>query len=341
MAKITFSEIKDNRIWESFVAKRPEANFLQSWYWGDFHAALGNKIYRQGIFSDNELVGIMLLVLESARRGRHIIVPAGPLMDWSNTWLAAAVVARIREIARKEKAVFVRIRAQLPDTAESQNIFRKLGFISAPTHLHAELTSELDLSPAIEDLLKNMRKQTRYEIKKAEKLGIEVTETTDLDAIKPFYDLQMETARRQKFVPFSYEFLYQQFKVFVDAGFAKLYTAKYNDLVLAQAFIIFYGHEAAYHYGASTEAGHNFPGAYAIQWKVIQDAKKAGMRVYNFWGVAPAENKKHRFYPISIFKRGFGGRDMAYLHARDLVIDWPRYILAYSIEYVRKLRRRL
>ena len=31
--------------------------------------------------------------------------------------------------------------------------------------------------------------------------------------------------------------------------------------------------------------------------------------------------------------------DVAYLHARDLVLDWPRYLLNYLVEFFRKLVR--
>ena len=341
MQELTFKKIEDRDIWEEFVRARSEANFLQSWYWGEFHSALGHTIIREGIYANGVLVGVMLLIVEKARRGTYMIVPCGPLIDWTNTTLVKATVARLKEIAQQEKAAFVRVRPQILDSKENHHLFKTLGFVVAPTHLHAELTSELDLQATEDDLLKNMRKQTRYEIKKAEKLGISVTETTDANQIRAFYDMQISTATRHKFVPFSYEFLHEQFKVFAGAGLAKLYTAKYDDKILAQAFVIFYGHEAAYHYGASTQAGRQYPGAYAVQWRAIRDAKALGLTKYNFWGVAPEGHTKHRFYPISIFKRGFGGTDVAYLHARDLIVDLPKYLIAFLVEYTRKVRRRL
>ena len=43
--------------------------------------------------------------------------------------------------------------------------------------------------------------------------------------------------------------------------------------LLAQAFIILYGNEAVYHYGASTDEGRNHPGAYLIQWEAVKEAK--------------------------------------------------------------------
>jgi lipid II:glycine glycyltransferase (peptidoglycan interpeptide bridge formation enzyme) len=105
---------------------------------------------------------------------------------------------------------------------------------------------------------------------------------------------------------------------------------------LAQAFVIFYGKEAVYHYGASTDEGRHYPGAYLIQWEAIKEAKKRGMTRYNFWGVAPENNANHRFSGLSLFKRGFGGEDFEYLHAQDLIINYPRYLVNYLVEFLRK-----
>ena len=71
------------------------------------------------------------------------------------------------------------------------------------------------------------------------------------------------------------------------------------------------------------------------------EAKRRGMKRYNLWGVAPLENAKHRFYSLSVFKRGFGGEDVSYLPAQDLVINYPKYLINYAVERIRKLRRRV
>ncbi|MBF8250362.1 MAG: hypothetical protein HW400_963, partial [Candidatus Levybacteria bacterium] len=181
----------------------------------------------------------------------------------------------------------------------------------------------------------------RYEIKKAIKEEIEISTSTDEKDIRKFYDLQIETAKRQKFVPFSYKFLHEQFKVFAENGNALLYKAEFKNKLLAQAFVIFYGKEAVYHYGASADEGRHFPGAYLIQWEAIKEAKKRGMTRYNFWGVAPIEKSDHRFAGLSLFKRGFGGEDFEYLHAQDLMINKPRYLINYLIESLRKTIRRV
>ena len=341
MADYIVKSITDKKTWEEFLSLQQEANFLQSWYWGEFHKNLGKQVFYNGFFSGEKLVGVALCIVEPARRGKYMTIPGGPIIDWENKRLISAVFAEIKKIARENNCVFVRVRPQLVDSDISRKIFKKLGFIDAPMYMHAELTSQLDVTKSEEEIMAAMRKTTRYEIRKAEKIGVKISTSTDEKLIRHFYDLQLETARRQKFVPFSYKYFFEQFKVFFASNKALLYTATFEKKILAQAFIIFYNAEAVYHYAVSTEEGRQYPGAYLLQWEVIKEAKKRGMKRYNFWGVAPVESKDHRFAGISIFKRGFGGEDVQYLHAQDLIINFPRYTINYIVEQVRKVARRV
>ncbi len=341
MAEITVRNIENKKTWEDFISSHYEANFLQSWNWGEFHKALNHKIGRTGFYKNEKLIGIMLSIVENAKRGKYLIVPAGPLIDWNDKNIVKVFVEEIKIIAKENNCVFVRVRPQLKSDESSKKIFKDLGFIKAPMHLHAELTSQLDITKREEELLTQMRKTTRYEVKKAMKENIKITVSSDEKNIKKFHDVQIETSIRQKFVPFSYKFLFEQFRVFAANGNALLYKAEFENKLLAQAFVIFYGQEAVYHYGGSTDEGRKYPGAYLIQWEAIKEAKKRGMIRYNFWGVAPENKPNHRFFGLSLFKRGFGGIDVEYLHAQDLVINKPKYLLNYVIETLRNRFRNL
>ncbi|HEX7259644.1 MAG TPA: peptidoglycan bridge formation glycyltransferase FemA/FemB family protein [Candidatus Saccharimonadia bacterium] len=341
MAQIEVKPIDNQQDWGAFLASHPESNFLQSWQWGEFHLALGKTVLRRGFYKSGKLVGLMLSVVEPARRGRYVTVPGGPIIDWHDTAAVKVFVAEIRVQAKTEKCVFVRVRPQLITDDFSTTLFAELGFRGAPTHLHAELTQQLDITLPEEEILTKMRKGTKYEVKNSIKVGINVTSSAETKDMQAFYDLQIETAKRQGFVPFSYQFLEKQFQVFTAAKQALLYTAAYEGQVLAQAFIIFQGQEAVYHYGASTDAGRQYPGAYAIQWEAIKEAKRRGMSRYNFWGIAPPDQPNHRFAGITRFKRGFGGEAVEYLHARDLVINQAYYLVNLVIEETRRRMRRV
>ncbi len=322
--------------WDAFLQTHDEANFLQSWEWGEFHERINHPIIRTGFYENNTLIGVMLAVVEPARRARYLTVPGGPIIDWENLELINSVGNAMRNIAKENNCVFVRVRPQLLNTHVSNGIFKHIGFIPAPIHLHAQLTLQLDLTQSEEEIMMQMRKNTRYELKKALSGDISVKTSTNPEDIKPFYDLQLELAKRQKFVPFSYEYLHEQFSVFATQNMASLMSAYHGESLLAQAFIIFYGNEAIYHYGVSTPAGREYPGAYLLQWEAIKEAKKRGMKRYNFWGIAHEHEKYHRFYGLSIFKRGFGGEEVEYLPAQDLIISSARYFVNKAIENVRK-----
>lgn len=341
MADITVKLIENKKEWEEYLAGHEEANFLQSWYWGEFHKRLGKKVERSGFYREKQLIGVMLSIVEDARRARYLTVPGGPIIDWDENDLVDAAFEEMRRIGQKTGCAFVRVRPQLVTSESVLAIYEKYGCKCSPMHLHAELSNILDITKSEEELMAQMRKTTRYEIRKAQNLGIKIEKSKDEKAIKAFYDLQIETAKRQKFVPFSYKFFQEQFKVFFDEDRALLYTASLNGQVLAQAFIIFYGTEADYHYGASTDEGRKYPGAYLLQWEAIKEAKRRGLTRYNFWGVAPEGERDHRFYGVSVFKRGFGGKDVAYLHAQDLVIDRFRYLINYFVEVARKRLRKV
>lgn len=341
MAKITVKAITKREVWEKFILSYPEANFLQSFNFGQFQQNLGKPIYRVGFFQNKKLAGVMLCIVEKAKRATYLTVPGGPLINWESKQQVKLFQETVQKIAKVEKCSFVRVRPQILENEGNSKLFKSLGFKNAPMHLHAELTRQLDLSKSEEELLSKMRKTTRYEIKQAVKLGIKVTKSTNPADIDEFWKLQKETAKRQHFVAFDKKFLKVQFSVFASSDQVLLYTAYLGKLKLAQAFIIFYGAEADYHYGAGTLEGRKYPGAYLIQWEAIKEAKKRGLKRYNLWGVAPEGDTQHRFWGVSVFKRGFGGQDLEYLHARDLIINPLSYKLNWAIEVVRKKSRRV
>ena len=339
--KFTAQIITDKNQWEHFVLSHAEANFLQSWNWGVFHERLGKKVLRIGLFESENMVGGALCVREKAKRGTYLTIAGGPLIDWQNPEMVHALFDIVKEKAQHEHCIFVRIRPQEKDSPQLRKKIEALGFRESPMHLTADLTLQLDLTKTEEQLLAEMRKNTRYDIRRAQQReGITVKTSSDPSEIKMFYDQQLALSEKHGFVPFSYEFLYEQFRTFAEDHEAMLFHAYKDDVLLASAFILFYNKEAVYHYGISTPANDRMPGSYACQWAAIQWAKANGGLKYNFWGIAPENLPEHRFAGVSLFKRGFGGEEVQYLPAHDLPISW-KYGLINLFELARKKTRRL
>ena len=320
--------------WTEITQKFPEANFLQSPGYEKMNQNLGSKT----IVEDFGETGRALMIIRNAKRGRYMEIPCGPRIDWQDQKTAKEIITKISEIAKKEKCVFVRMRPELLATPENLKLLAGLGLKKSPMHLAAEHTVIIDLKKSEEELLSNMRRQTRYEVRRAAKLNIKVEKSNSEDVFKEFYKIQQKTAKRQKFIAPNLKTLLAE----REALDSEIYVAKTeDDQPIAYGLIIKDGKEAAYYEAASTDLNRKLPGAYALIWQAIKDLKKAGLERFNLWGIAPAGQPHHRYAGVTIFKTGFGGKVVEFVPAHDLIINRPKYTINFAIETIRKKRRHL
>ena len=334
--------------WRQILKNHPESNFLQSPEWAAINERVGHKVIVKD-FGDNNFA---LMIVKDAKRGRYLEIPGGPLVNWDDEARVKEVFAEIRKIAAENKCVFVRFRPMLETSDEALKKVAVAGAKPAPFHLHAEHTVILDIANKTPDeILAEMRRQTRYEVRRALKLGMKVESGNSPELFKKFHEIQAETAARQHFIPPSMKDLDAYREVFGDN--VRIYVVSTGDqpdpknedvpvnTPVAYGLIILNENEADYFEAASTEYNYKVPGAYALQWQVIQDLKELGIPRYNLWGIAPAGQPNHRYAGVTTFKTGFGGRKVEYVHAHDLVINRSRYGLDYMVETIRKKVRHL
>lgn len=316
--------------------KLEDKNFLQSKVWAETNKLIGHKVVEEKLDNRNNLI----MIVKCAKRGRYLEIPGGPLIDWRNKAEIKEARALMWQAAKRHKAAFIRFRPQLLDTPENRAILEALDAKKSPMHLAAEHTVIIDLTKSEEELLANMRRQTRYEVRRAEKLGIKVESGNSKELFDEFHKVQTATAERQHFVPPDEKTLLAEKEAFKDK--AKIYVARTEDgQPIAYGLILVDGAEGEYYEAASTELNHKLPGAYAIQWQVIKDLKANGIKRYNLWGIAPPNQPHHRYARVTTFKTGFGGEIVTYVPAHDIVLSKLRYAPDYIIESMRKKRRHL
>lgn len=333
-------EIDDKKRWEDFVSECTEKTFCQSWNWGIFNQSMGDKVWRFGIFENEQLVAIAQVLKIKARRGSFLFVPHGPLIALGDKKeIIKSILEKLKDLAKTENVNFIRF-SPILEVSDS-NIFKELGFRNAPIHMHPELTWELDISLSEEDILKGMRKTTRYLIKQAEKNeDIEITRGTSDEMLNDFEKLYLETAERQSFTPFSNDYLKKEVDAFKNDNQILIFSGKYKGEVVSSAIIVYYSGIGFYHQGASSLKYPKVPVSYLLQWEAIKEAKTRGCRLYNFWGVIPEVTKNHPWAGLSLFKKGFGGFEKEYVKTQDYVLS-NKYWLTYIIEQIRRRKRHL
>ncbi|MBR2741245.1 peptidoglycan bridge formation glycyltransferase FemA/FemB family protein [Candidatus Saccharibacteria bacterium] len=330
---------EDREIWDGFVKSHPESNFLQSWDFYKFHKLRGKKVVRRLMMDGDKIIGAYAGVVETAKRGTYMAIAGGPILDWGNRELVNSVFQDIREQGNKYNCAFVRVRPQLELSDKSLKLMSELGLKRAPMYLSVEFAGVLDLNKSEEEILAGASQGFRRKLRKAEKNEIEITADTDDESIKAFCALEKKHAERQKYVAFSESFLTRQFEAFREHDEVLIYTARKDGEILAQNFMIFYGPEASYHYGVSSELGTKYSAAPLLHMEAMREARKRGCIRYNLWGIVEPDETSHRFYGVSEFKRSFGCEELRYTPAHDLVLKPAKYQVTKLIETARKKKR--
>lgn len=334
------SEMNDKAAWDGFIISHDTDSFLHSWNWGEFNKATGDKIWRLVMSEDGAPKGMALIIKVVAKRGTFLFVPHGPIVDKEadKEEVLALLKAYLVELAKKERAAFIRISPDFEKSEENAGLFRKLGFKDAPIHMmHPEVTWILDISKDEETLMREMRKTHRNLIRRAGKDGVEILKSDSEEYLRNFYDIHMETVERHGFVPFSYEYIKAELESFKQDGQILIFNARYQEKIISSAIVVFYGNEAFYHHGASSSAYSKVPSSYLTLWEAILEAKRRGATKFNFYGIVD-NNPKHPWFGLSQFKKGFGGAESCLVHCQDLPLG-ARYYVAYVVELIRKIKR--
>ena len=338
--KIAIIDAGNRDLWDAFVTSHPEANFLQSWDFYEFHASRGNAIVRKiAVNADGQIIAAYAGVVEAAKRGRYLAIAGGPILDWNNQPLVDQIFADIKQEGKRHRCVFIRLRPQLELSDKSLKLMQTHGFKKAPMYLSVEYAGILDLTQSEEEILKHTSQGFRRKLRKAEKNDLTVETSQDPSVMRDFCKLEKLHATRQGYVPFTDSFLTKQFEAFAKHDEVVMYIGKKDSQILAMNFMIFYGNEASYHYGVSSDLGTKYSVAPLLHLKAMAEARNRGIQRYNLWGIVGEDETSHRFYGVSEFKRSFGCAELKYTPAHDFVLNPLKYQLTKLVETARKHHR--
>ncbi len=331
-------EVNDKKIWELFLRQSVFYPFFQSWNWGEVQKKLGFNVFRLGIYSSNQvLIGVCQIVEIKARRGHYFHLRHGPVFFQIDTQVFHWFIEQIKKMAEDKRVSFLRTSPLIEKEKIDKNMLKNLHFYSAPIHnMDAEVCWILDITKPEEELLKDMRKSHRYLIRKALQMNLKLIRTTKDSDIERFMPLYRSLSEIKHFVP--HKGVKEEFEMFKKDNQEVLYLVEYEKKIIAGALIAFVGNMAIYRHSASDKLYNHIPASYLIQWEAIREAKKRGMKLYNFWGIAPFDKPNHPWQGLTLFKTGFGGEKKEFLHAQDMPLSllyWKNYV----IDFLSKMKK--
>ncbi len=211
----------------------------------------------------------------------------------------------------------------------------------APMDIQPPSTVVISLEKNEQEILQDMKRKTRYNIRLAGRKGVETRQEPD-NFLQDWYELYRETAERDRIAIHSYgyyqsllELANKQNQAGLKGARIQLISARHEGDLLAGIFVGMYGHKATYMYGASSNQKRNLMASYAVQWEAMKLAKSCGCTEYDLFGIPPADNPEHPMHGLYRFKTGFGGKIVHRPGTYDLPLSPLKYSLFRQVEKAR------
>ena len=310
--------------WDAFVEAADPGSYLQLSAWSDVKAVNGwaeMRVIGLDPASSVEPIGAQILL----RRPRPLpwafaYAPRGPVTRvWSPESVATFTRAAVDGVrAAPSRVSHLRIDPEIErdgpaDPDGALRLALRAGGWRPSTPIQPNATRIIDLTVDEDVLWGDLRKKWRQYVNKARTAGITVSDAAG-DALPEFYRIYRETADRAGFLIRTERAYRDIWEAFAPTGNARLLFARRPDgEAVATLFLVRSGTRVVEPYGGMTADGGESRANYLLKWEAIRTSREQGATTYDLWGLATGG--------IAHFKTGFGGREVQYIGAWDLVLD--------------------
>jgi lipid II:glycine glycyltransferase (peptidoglycan interpeptide bridge formation enzyme) len=305
--------------WDARVEANPLGSYLQLSAWAQVKAVNGWTA-RRLLAADAGAGAQVLLRRPGPLPWAFAYAPRGPVLE---TWDRPSIEA-FTELARAElhggasRASHLRIDPEIELGADRDagdavtGALRSAGWRASPA-IQPAATRAVDLAADEDALWSDLRKKWRQYVNKARTGGVRVVDA-DGGRLDDFYRIYQETAARAGFLIRAKSAYRDIWEAYAPGGRARLLFAELaGGEPVATLFLVRAGGRVVEPYGGMTTAGADSRANYLLKWEAIRSSKEQGATSYDLWGLAHAG--------IEHFKTGFGGREIRYIGAWDLVLD--------------------
>ena len=320
---MTLQLVTDPTRWNTALAALPCRHVLQTWEWGQFKGRWG---WTPRYFLNEERTAAALVLRRafSPLKLNILYVPRGPALDYSDSALVNQVLGDLATIARRDRAIFVKIDPDLgqPDHA----ILHDRGWRYSAEQIQFRNTMLIDLTRGEDDLLAAMKPKTRYNVRLAQKKGVEIR-PGDLGDLELLYRLYAETAQRDGFIIRPIEYYRDAWGSFIRSGLAHPLIAAVAGQAVAGLILFRFADRAWYMYGMSSALHRETMPNHLLQWEAMRWARAQGCTVYDLWGAPDELNESDAMWGVYKFKEGLGADFAPHAGAHDFVVSRPGYWL--------------
>ncbi len=301
---------RDDATWDAFVAASATPNHLQQTAWAISKRPNGWTSTRVVADGGSGPIGAQVLVRRLGPGPFAMgYAPRGPIATTWDEPSVAAFTAALRRAAWRHRLTHVTVDPGREDVSAAL-LLRHCGWRDADAVQH-DRSRVVDLAPGEAAVWAGLRSKWRQYVGRATRSGVAVREGGRAD-LPAFHAILADTAARTGFFHRSLASYEAVWDAFLPTGQASLLLAHTSDGVpVAALFLVRCGDRMAEPYGGMTQAGADSRANYLLKWEALRRSIAAGCDTYDMWGLA---------HPgIEQFKAGFGGHEVRYVGALDLV----------------------
>ena len=316
-------EISSNE-WAKFLTRFPDVHILQTATWGALKREFNWKVI-QVISGDNYLesdCGAQILFRKLPLGFNIAYIPRGPVGHRIDR-----LMPDIDDLCKANRTIFLKTEFDIWEDGSytDKEGVPIQGFHPSHHDIQPPRTFVIDLTQSEDQILAGMKQKTRYNIRLAQRKGVVIRQTCDIDT---FYQLMKETSVRDAFGVHTKEYYQRALELFEPSGECVLLCAEFNGQPIANIMVFSKGKRAWYFYGASSNKHRHLMAPYLLQWKAIQWAQERGCNEYDLWGVPDYDLEyleanflelRGNLWGVYRFKRGFGGELRRTIGAWDRV----------------------
>ena len=338
--------------WDGLIQDLPNAHLLQTSEWAEVKSEVGWKPLPLIWFNEQKNPSAAALFLIRTVKITPIgpgisigYIPRGPILGWQDEHLRKIVLADIQKIARDRHLLFVKIDPELrvgsgvpgreeaiedPVGAQTLEEMKNTGWHYSENQVQFKNTALLSLEGTEEDWLKRMKQKTRYNLRLAERSGVNVRLAAEAE-FPEIYKMYAETSVRDGFVIRAEEYYLNVWRLFYSAGMLSPLIAEVDGQKVAGLMLFSFGKAAWYLYGMSTSMHREKMPNYLLQWEAMRIAKGKGCQVYDLWGAPDVFDETDSMFGVFRFKEGLGAEVLRTCGAWDYVVDPFGYFLYQKV----------
>lgn len=299
----------DFRIYDAWIKRHPEGTLWQSLEWKTYQEALGRDVRIYAAMEGPDIQASALVVIDRTTFGLSTWeIPRGPLLSEKLQVNSEQLLEKLVDDAQHDRCISLYLS---PPNKKLFTIHSSL--FTSRRFVMPEATRIINLTLSEEDLLGQMRPKGRYNIKLAEKHGISVGKSDDVEA---YTALAKETWIRDGFR--GPKRGYEAFLKNLPGSF--LLLATHEKRPLAGLLGVVWKSTGIYYYGASSAAHREMMAPYLLQWEAMKYCREKGCSSYDLFGIAPDGALNHPWSGVSDFKAKFGGSIVTYPPEQEMTL---------------------